>query len=249
MGCEMWRTEVDAYVDAALPADRMAQMQEHLRTCAACAREALEATQLRRVVSISGRRYKPTAEFRGRVSAQLVPRRSRFRPNFGWALAFAAVLVAVLGIAYQQHVQSLLRRQLVADVVDRHVTTVASANMVDVPSSDRHTVKPWFQGKLPFSFNLPEVNGTQFTLLGGRTAFLNQSPGAELIYDVRQHHISVMVFSEQPGFGVLPVDAELQSAAMHVETWTHGGLRYFVTGDASAPDLKALADLIRRAAN
>jgi anti-sigma factor RsiW len=164
-------------------------------------------------------------------------------------LAFAAILVAALGIAYQQHVQNLLRRQLIADVVDRHVMTLASANMVDVVSSDRHTVKPWFQGKLPFSFNLPELSGSPFALVGGRMTFLNQSAGAELIYDVRQHHISVLIFPEQAAFRVLPVNAQLESAAMHVETWTQAGLRYFVVGDASVDDLKALSDLIRRSAS
>src|SRR3989454_12268228 len=68
---------------------------------------------------------------------------------------------------------------------------------VDVISSDRHTVKPWFQGKIPFAFDLPQLQNSEFSLLGGRMAYLDQTPGAHLIYDMRKHHISVFVFQER----------------------------------------------------
>jgi|SRR5438445_13863468 len=63
--------------------------------------------------------------------------------------------------------------------------------------TDRHTVKPWFQGKIPFAFDLPELQNSEFSLLGGRMTYLDQTPGAHLIYDARKHHISVFVFQER----------------------------------------------------
>ena len=63
-----------------------------------------------------------------------------------------------------------------SELVDLHVATLASSNPIDVVSSDRHTVKPWFEGKIPFTFNLPELQNSPFTLVGGRVSYLNQSP-------------------------------------------------------------------------
>jgi anti-sigma factor RsiW len=119
-----------------------------------------------------------------------------------------------------------------------------------VISTDRHTVKPWFQGKIPFAFNLPELQNTGFSLLGGRMTYLDQTPGAHLIYDVRKHHISVFVFQER----LLPLKlpASLgqdfpspKQLPFNMETWSQGGLRYFVIGDASTADIDNLAQLLK----
>ena len=84
-----------------------------------------------------------------------------------------------------------------SEIADLHVATLASSSPVDVISTDRHTVKPWFQGKIPIAFNLPELENSEFSLLGGRMTYLDQTPGAHLIYDMRKHHISVFVFQER----------------------------------------------------
>ena len=115
-------------------------------------------------------------------------------------------------------------------------------------STDRHTVKPWFQGKIPFAFDLPEIQNSEFSLLGGRMTYLGQTPGAHLIYDVRKHHISVFVFQE----GSLPASLDRKSLLpkklpFNMETWSQGGLRYFVIGDASAADIDSLARLFKAA--
>jgi anti-sigma factor RsiW len=121
---------------------------------------------------------------------------------------------------------------------------------VDVISTDRHTVKPWFQGKIPFSFNLPELENSQFSLVGGRMTYLDQAPGAELIYDIRKHHISVFIFQEH----ALKLSASLRENSFsprnlpfNMETWSEGGLRYFVVGDASPADIDNLAKLFKAA--
>jgi anti-sigma factor RsiW len=140
--------------------------------------------------------------------------------------------------------------QVYSEVADLHVATLASSSLVDVISTDRHTVKPWFQGKIPFAFDLPELKDSEFSLLGGRMAYLDQAPGAHLIYDARKHHISVFVFQERslrlPGRldenSFAPKDV-----SFNVETWSQGGLRYFVIGDASAADIDGLARLFKGA--
>jgi anti-sigma factor RsiW len=107
-------------------------------------------------------------------------------------------------------------------------------------------VKPWFQGKIPFAFNLPELQNSEFSLLGGRMTYLDQTPGAHLIYDVRKHHISVFVFQEK----ALPASLDKNSLSpknlpFNMETWSQDGLRYFVIGDASTADVNNLAKLFK----
>ena len=132
-----------------------------------------------------------------------------------------------------------------SELADLHVATLASANPVDVVSSDRHTVKPWFQGKIPFTFNLPELAGTPFVLVGARISYLNQAPGAELIFRVRQHQISVFIFQDRAVGTVLAKERAGTELSFNVQSWSRNGLRYFVIGDASADDLEKLSSLLK----
>jgi len=140
------------------------------------------------------------------------------------------------------------RGQVFSEIADLHVATLASSSPVDVISTDRHTVKPWFQGKIPFAFDLPELQNSEFSLLGGLMTYLDQTPGAHLIYDVRKHHISVFVFQERSLRARLDEDSRApKQLSFNMETWSQGGLRYFVIGDASAADIDSLAKLFKAA--
>jgi anti-sigma factor RsiW len=111
------------------------------------------------------------------------------RPRWAgpWLPAFAAaaalVLLLVLTAIWLQRARG---EQALGELADLHVSTLASANPVDVISTDRHTVKPWFQGKLPFTFNLPEMQNSPLKLAGGRLAYFQQSPGAQLLFETRK---------------------------------------------------------------
>ena len=133
---------------------------------------------------------------------------------------------------------------MAGELADLHVATLASANPVDVVSSDRHSVKPWFAGKIPFSFNLPEFHGSQFELIGGRVSYLEQSPGAQLLFRVRKHQISVFIFQAK----ALPLGfasaGEMDARSFHLERWQRDGLQYFAISDAAPEDLRALSDLL-----
>jgi anti-sigma factor RsiW len=124
---------------------------------------------------------------------------------------------------------------------------MASANPVDVISTDRHTVKPWFQGKLPFTFNLPELQNSPFKLVGGRVAYFKHSAGAQLLFELRNHQMSVFILQDQAG--MIPFETgATREMAFNVETWSEGGLRYVVLGDANASDIHELSELLRAAA-
>ena len=119
-----------------------------------------------------------------------------------------------------------------AEFADLHVAALASANPVEVISTDRHTVKPWFQGRIPFTFDLPELQGSPFALLGGRVAYFHQEPAAHLIFRYQRHLISVFIFRDASQ-AALPTSAIAdQTSSFRLRSWTQGGLRYVVIGDA-----------------
>jgi anti-sigma factor RsiW len=250
MTCEHWTEKLDTYVDGELPSDQARAVDAHLRGCSTCAAEALRRVQLRRAVQEAGQRFTPDPAFRARMQKKLaarVPSSARWR----WLPAFATAAVAVLLIASAfvliTQRNRLAERQLISELVDQHVATLASSSPVDVISSDRHTVKPWFQGKIPFTFNLPELQGSPFVLIGGRVTYLDQSPGAELIFRVRQHQISVFIFQER-GLSDARVNQAMKSAlSFEVRSWDQNGLRYFVVGDASPQDLDKLSEMLKAA--
>ncbi len=170
-----------------------------------------------------------------------------------FAVAAVALVLLVVGLGLTAWMHHAAREQALAELVDMHVATLASANPVDVISTDRHTVKPWFQGKLPFTFDLPELQNSPFKLIGGRIMYFEHSPGAQLLFQVRSHHLSVFIMQNQilqnqPSMFPLAVGVtSARELAFNVETWSEGGLRYFVISDASPADVHALGELLRNA--
>src|SRR5260370_2586175 len=188
MACEPWAGKLDAYADGELPPADERAVREHLRGCVSCAADSVELVQARRAVqAAASKRFLPDARFRARIQKTFAAPRNP-RRNFNWLPAWAAVAVALLvvvALSLTYNRNRVRERQLVSELADLHVATLASANPVDVVSSDRHTVKPWFQGNIPFTFNLPELAGSPLFLLGARIRFLNQAPRAEPILRLR----------------------------------------------------------------
>jgi anti-sigma factor RsiW len=164
----------------------------------------------------------------------------------GATAAVALLLIAgLITISIRQ--QQLQREQAFSELADLHVATLASANPVDVISTDRHTVKPWFQGRIPFTFNLPELQNSEFTLVGGRVTYLGQAPGAELIYQIRKHQISVFIFQDRAvGHQLGSSSWSQKELSFNIQSWTQDGLRYFVIGDASSNDIDNLAGMLKK---
>jgi anti-sigma factor RsiW len=248
MVCEQLEAKLDSYLDGEVPEQEMRTVDAHVRGCHSCSADALARVQMKRAIHVAGKRYTPSAEFRKRMQQKITPKRQR---SFGlrWMAAVAAAVILVAGSLTSAYLEARPGRDHVfSEIADLHVATLASSSPVDVISTDRHTVKPWFQGKIPFAFNLPELQNTEFSLLGGRMTYLEQTPGAHLIYDVRKHHISVFVFQERS----LPAKLGENSLSpkqlpFNMETWSQGGLRYFVIGDDSPADIDSLAKLFKAA--
>lgn len=248
MVCESWKTQLESYLDRELPDEEMRAFDAHVRNCATCSADALSRVQLKRAIQSAGKRFTPSAEFRKRMLQSIASKPQRtFR--LGWMLAAAVTVLLVVGAITSTYLGNRSGSdQVFSEIADLHVATLASSSPVDVISTDRHTVKPWFQGKIPFAFNLPELQNSEFSLLGGRMAYLEQTPGAHLIYNVRKRHISVFIFQER----ALPArlsDSSLdpRRLSFNMQTWSQGGLRYFVIGDAGGSDIDGLARLFKNA--
>jgi anti-sigma factor RsiW len=201
---------------------------------------------MKRAVRAAGIRFQPSPEFRARLQKK-IGGRSPARTPFRWMWAVSAALLLITALGGWLAVQRSQQQVLYSELRDVHVATLASANPVDVVSTDRHTVKPWFQGRIPFSFNLPELANTGFTLAGGRVTYLRGTPGAQLIYQYGKHQISVFIYPEQSLQWPLSSDGLRTELALHTVTWTEGSLRFFVVGDVSADEIRSLASLLRTA--
>jgi anti-sigma factor RsiW len=249
VACNEWCDKLDGYIDGELTPTEAATLSAHMRGCAECASDALQRVQMKRAVQIAGKRYEPSTDFRNKIAKSL-----EIKSRFGIALKWKLALIPALGLLAAAFLLTSYfgrerreQQRVYSELADLHVATLASSTQVDVLSTDRHTVKPWFQGKVPFTFNLPDLPGSEFSLLGGRVAYLEQVSGAHLIYQVRKHEISVFIFpdrgEEMRGLPSGPASA----ASFNLQTWMKNGLRYFVIGDASREDIKALSKLLQDA--
>jgi anti-sigma factor RsiW len=246
MACETWRVKISAYVDGELSASDTNEVRAHVRQCGDCAAVALDTVRIKRMVASAGNPHTPSPELRAKITKMVAsPQRARLP---WWRMILAPVaLLAVVALGLNLYLAANRARDRVyGELADLHVAALASATPVDVISTDRHTVKPWFEGKLPFSFNLPELHGTEFELLGGRVTYFEQSPGAHLIYKLRKHELSVFIVQERGGTAAL-TSAPVEKLSFHIKSWTKNGLRYYVIGDVGADDIQNLSRLLRDA--
>jgi anti-sigma factor RsiW len=198
--------------------------EPHLRDCAQCAGAALDAMQWKRAVREAAPRYEAPEGLRARISGG--------QPVFHWkwlvAAAAAIAIVAVLVIARVRAVEPM------RELVDLHATLLAGANAVDVISTDRHTVKPWFEGRVPFAVPVPDLP-PPFRLIGGRVVYWHQQPGAYLLIGKGAHRISLFIFRDDLR-AVKPVDVTS-------EVWRANGLTFVAIADVPSTDLAALRRL------
>jgi anti-sigma factor RsiW len=157
---------LSAYIDGELPPAEQKGIQHHLTTCHACTLRVLSATQLKAATARAGHRFTPPPEALARITAKLhshstpLPQKTArvysmasIRP-IAWSALAAALLLTVSLLGWRQLHQT---NTLAAELLDQHLATLSTGATPQVISTDRHTVKPWFQGRLPFSFNLPDA--------------------------------------------------------------------------------------------
>jgi anti-sigma factor RsiW len=234
-----------AYIDHELgPADA-AEVEAHLVSCTACQRLLADLESLGRLV----RRlpYYPASD-RLRAKIMRVGARRRFAPSL---LAWAAGLALAASIGGSVEVARFVRTKhmvettaSVADeVVADHIRALRDAHLFDVQSSDRHTVKPWFLGKLDFSPPVADFSSIGFPLVGGRLDHVAGRPIAALVYQRRLHPIHVFIWSAPDGTAA--IDART-IRGFQVRHWTRDGMSFWAVSDLNDTELDELVRALRR---
>jgi anti-sigma factor RsiW len=234
-----------AYLDGELPLDQASAVQVHLETCSHCSAEIAALARLQRSLRAARGHFAPSAEFRRKIQKQIS--RPKRRSWLIWSMPVGVALATILMTAFVW-VGHARRSAAFEEFADLHVNALSSTNLVDVVSTDRHTVKPWFQGKIPFSFNLPELSGTEYTLLGGRMVYFHQQPGAQLIVSMHQHKISVLIFQRSVDLSrAFSEQTRLnRGTSFGIEDWQSQQLRFVLVSDADTAGIENLATLLKQ---
>jgi len=169
----------------------------------------VSAMQIKTATTRAGQHFTPPPDALARLTAQVlqhpVKKSARILTlrRAAWAALAASLLLAILLVGWQQARQV---NTLSAELLDQHLASLSGGSSPEVISTDRHTVKPWFQGKLPFSFNLPDNLPTDTILKGGDLTYLNGQPAALLLFTIHKHEVSVFLTSRSgsPIATVLP---------------------------------------------
>lgn len=246
--------ESSRLVDGELTPEQLEAAQQHLQVCPACALQALADMSLKGAVAKTGHRYGVPARLAERVQrgvpasspqppvpATQTSRRTAFS---GWATAAVILLASVLLLVRGTRDPG---SGLATEVSDLHIATLAANQPPQVVSSDRHTVKPWFQGKLPFSFNLPSTLPADVTLDGANLTYLGNQPVAQLIYSIGRHRASV--FLRQHHGAAEPIRSAREDSGFHIKSFNTNGLDGMAISDVDPSRLTELANLIAQAQN
>jgi len=250
MNCERVRLLIDAYTTDELDLAAALDVDEHLSQCSGCTGELESLRALRGTLSEPSLRHRAPQELRRRVSAALGARDGEvvrhpqvdFRATRGWRLALAAAVAALMLLPWVVVYRIASRgdvETLTADATASHVRSMMGDHLLDVPSTDQHTVKPWFNGKLDFSPTVVDLAKDGFPLVGGRLDYLGNHPVAALVYRRNQHVINVYTWPSQHG-SQEPSIAERNG--YHVLSWASGGMNWVAVSDVNAPELRQFVD-------
>src|SRR5262245_32829338 len=232
MSCELVERDLDAYLDRELDAESSAAVREHVRTCAACRRQLAQREALTRLVR-GAPYYSAPDRLRARVLAQST-RSNSVRRVLTWAAG--AVFVCSVGAGMALWRQGSSGGNVIADeVVSNHVRSLMANHLFDVQSTDLHTVKPWFLGKLDFSPPVVDLTSIGFPLVGGRLDYVGGRPVAALVYQRQKHTINVFVSPEvEAGFARSFVPAV---RGFNIKHWTHAGMSFWAVSDLNEAEL------------
>ena len=240
---------LSAFIDGELPENEQGAIEQHLAGCHSCALRVLSATQLKAATARAGRRFAPSPEALARLTAQLrqQPRaaaRIHSMCRLTWVGLAAALVLAVSLVGWQQTHQT---NSLSAELLDQHLSTLSSGSTPQVISTDRHTVKPWFQGRLPFSFNLPDAQALppDTTLKGANLTYLKGQPAALLLFTIHKHQVSIFVTQRSggPNLATLPG----VRSGFSIDTASTRDLQIVAVSDVNPADLDALVAVLAKA--
>jgi anti-sigma factor RsiW len=232
MNCHEAALLIDPYVDDELTAAEAASIAEHVEGCAPCRQRVADRESLRRLVRSVPYHAAPA---RVRASIATRPRPSRMSSQgLAWAAGLAIAVTAAGTIGFRARQTAQTTTAFATDVVDRHINALASEHVFEVRSSNQHTVKPWFQGKLDFSPPVADLASAGFPLVGGRVDTVGGRRVAALVYQRREHMIDVFVSPARGGGATSDTRSIRGFQERH---WVHADLSLWAVSDLNDREL------------
>jgi anti-sigma factor RsiW len=243
MTCAPAKSLLEAYLDDELDAAQSAQVAEHLASCSSCAEIHSQLLELRAGIRAHAPYYRAPARLPGRIHRALRQAATDKAQPWRWIAIAASILLAVSlawnVAAWRSHTSSGL---VAEDIFASHMRALTGTHLLDVPSSDQHTVKPWFNGKLDFSPDVRDFTAQGFPLIGGRIDYVADRMVAALVYQRRQHVIDLFTWpSTAPESG-----AELSRNGYHMVHWSAAGMAWWAVSDLSVAELRQFENLYRQ---
>lgn len=252
MTCEQSQLQLHGYFDGELDALSASAFEKHLETCADCQHLLAAEEALRASIQKAGLYERAPSSLRNALQAApskatAVTSRSRNAGPLAWRwLALAAALLVAVLVGWRQFnpPAAIHSTQLMAStLVDAHLRSLQPGHLTDVESSDRHTVKPWFAGRLDFAPPVEDFANQGFPLMGGRLDVVEARTVAALVYGRRKHIINVFITKAEPGITWNGSGAE---QGYHWLAWQDGEFSFFAVSDVASPDLDELRHLFTK---
>jgi anti-sigma factor RsiW len=261
VNCAQTRNLLPAFLDGELDLVRHLEIEHHLAECPTCAEEHEGLRSLGAALKADGLYLRAPPGLAERVRASLhrdvvtdtvqagrPARWRRFSVGVGVAASLALVLGGLMLLGWKLlHSGPSVDDRLAREVVTSHIRSLQAEHLTDVTSSDRHTVKPWFKGKVDFAPTVCDPGGAGYSLVGGRLDYLDNRAVVALVYRRRQHVINVFLWPAESSPGRGPVTATRNG--YHVVQWVGGDMTWWAVSDLNPAELREFADMVAKEAS
>jgi anti-sigma factor RsiW len=256
MNCAEFEVLLHALIDGELDAGHARDVEAHAAACSACGENFASFRAMRDAMSGAALKEVAPAHLRNRVEASLTPPASRVlsmrsffkstRRLFFGGFAVGSVLSAAVAASLVLTVIRGDQEQVVADeVVSAHIRSLQAGHLMDVATSDQHTVKPWFNGRVDVAPPVIDLTAESFTLLGGRLDYIGSEPVAAVVYQRRKHVINLFVAQHLGERHSRTVAESIQG--YNVRHWSQDGLDFWVVSDLASDELDEFVQKIAHA--